>query len=485
MPVSWRTPVVTAVGLAIVAAAVAGGWAWTTSRARSTLPALPDLTGRPPALAAHLREADEAARRAPSSAEAVGRLCTAYHADQLFDQARACYARVRALDGDWRWDYADALIDIELGGTPDLAARLRAIGMRAPTFGPVWLRLGDAEFKAGRYDEAADAWRHVPDLPAVETSDHASPPHLAEVPLAAYASLGLARIDLARNDAAAARDRLERVADAAPAFGPALRLLADSYRGLGRETDAERALYRANRLPPFAPFVDPVVDALTRESRNSTLLLRVASEATLTVNAAWSEYLTRRAVEFDPGNLDAVLKLARVLRTLDRNEEALGYFQKYAAKVPGDYLALAHIGSCLSALGRYDEAETYLRRSLAGLDDATTHYNLGLLLGSTGRLADAEREYRRAIAINPAQTDARGNLPPLLVRLGRVDEAAKELRRLVAEDPENARALANLGIVLLQQGSRDEGRLYLREALRIEPRMGQAREALAQLEGAP
>ena len=80
------------------------------------------------------------------------------------------------------------------------------------------------------------------------------------------------------------------------------------------------------------------MDALTRESRNSTLLLRVASEATLTVNAAWSEYLTRRAVEFDPGNPDAVLKLARVLRTLERNEEALGWFVKYAEMVPGDYL---------------------------------------------------------------------------------------------------------------------------------------------------
>ena len=96
-----------------------------------------------------------------------------------------------------------------------------------------------------------------------------------------------------------------------------------------------------------------MVDDLARESRNSTLLLRLASEANLAVNAEWSEYLTRRALEFDPDNPEAVVKLGRVLRTIGRNEEALEFFQRYHQLVPGDYLGLAHIGSCLSALGRY------------------------------------------------------------------------------------------------------------------------------------
>jgi tetratricopeptide (TPR) repeat protein len=467
-------------GLLVVSAlAIAGVRSWTAMRAAAQLPPMADLAGRPAALAAHVRDAYEAARKAPSSAVAVGALCTAYHADLFFDDAVRCYDRVIQLDDGWRWQYARALIDIELGGAPGLADRLRAIAAIAPQFAPVWLRLGDAEFKAGRYDEAVAAWRRASELPEPSAPAGVSPPHLSEVPLATYASFGLARVDLVRNDAAAARERLERVVQASPSFGPALRLLADTYRTQGRDADADRAVYRAGRLPPFAPFVDPVVDELTRESRNGTLLLRVASEATLTVNAAWSEYLARRAVRFDPDNPDATVKLARVLRTLERNEEALGYFLKYAMQVPGDYLALAHIGSCLSALGRYAEAETYLRRSLSGLDDATTHYNLGLLLARTGRLAEAEREYRRAIAIDPAQADARGNLAPLLVRMGRVDDAARELRRLVAEDPENAGALTNLGVVLLQQGRVEEARLYLTEALRLVPNLPQAREALA------
>jgi len=445
----------------------------------ASLPALPDLAGRTPAVTAHVRGAYDEAARQPRSAMAVGALCSAYQADLFFEAATRCYDALAAIDDGWRWRYARALIDIELGGDAGLAERLRGIAAAAPGFAPVWLRLGDAEFKAGRYDAAADAWRRAATLPSPEVPPAAEgPAHLAEVPLSAYASLGLARVALVTGDASAAAEILERVVAASPSFGPAFRLLAEGYRALGRDADAARAVYRAGQRPAFTPFADPIVDGLTRQSRNSTLLLRVASDATLTVNAAWSEYLVRRAVEFDPANPDAVLKLARVLRALGRNEEALPLFLKYAQMVPGDYLGLAHIGGCLSAMGRYQEAEGYFRTSLAGLDDATTHYNLGLLMSQTGRLPDAEREYRRALTLDPAHADARGNLGPLLVRMGRTREAAEELRRLVADDPENVVALTNLGVVLIQLGRGSEAREPLQRALQLAPDMPQALEAL-------
>jgi len=471
----WLPPVV-----AVVVAAVAVGACGRFGGGGAALPALPNLEGRTAAVAAHVRAAYTEAARQPRSPAAVGALCSAYHADLFFADAARCYDALAALDDGWRWRYARALIDIELGGDDRLADRLRAIAVAAPDFAPVWLRIGDAEFKAARYDAAADAWRRAATLPPpTAAASEDGPPHVPEVPLSAYASLGLARVALVTGDPSGAREILERVVASSPSFGPAFRLLADGYRALGREPDAERAVYQAGRRPAFTPFADPIVDGLTRQSRNSTLLLRVASDATLTVNAAWSEYLVRRAVEFDPANPDAVLKLARVLRTLGRNEEALTFFLKYVEMVPDDYLGLAHIGSCLSAMGRYQEAEGYFRRSLAGLDDATTHYNLGLLMSMTGRLPDAEREYRRALVLDPAHADARGNLGPLLVRMGRTREAADELKRLVADDPENVGALTNLGVVLLQQGRANDARPYLERAVQLVPEMPQARAALA------
>jgi tetratricopeptide (TPR) repeat protein len=396
----------------------------------------------------------------------------------FFDEADRCYALVTELDSSqWRWRYYRALIQAERGGGEPLVENLRRVVNQAADYGPAWQRLGDALFKAGKYDEARDAWERATTAGASDANQPA-PRHVTEVPLSAYANVGLARIALVQGDTARAQDILERVAADAPQFSSALRLLADVYRTLGRHADADRFVYRANRLQPFAPYLDPMVDDLARESRNSTLLLRVSSEANLAVNAEWAEYLTRRALEFDPDNPEAVVKLGRVLRTIGRNEEALQFFQRYHQMVPGDFLGLAHIGSCLSAMGRYQEAESYLRRAVVGIDDPQTHYNLGLLLSITNRTPEAIAEYEKALTRDPMHADARLNMATALARLGRMDQASRELTRLVEQDPDNAVARTNLGVVLLQLGKVEQARVQLEAALRSDPGLEPARQAL-------
>lgn len=465
-------------GGGIVLALGGGVWYLTGTDRTGELPA-PPATGLSAAVADHLRERYGAARQSPGSQVALGALCVAYHADMLFDLAERCYARASEIDSsNWRWTYFRALILTERGGGAALVTMLRQLVARAPEFGPAWLRLGDAEFKEANYDAASDAWRRAQQLsdPSPEPGD--GPRHTIEYPMAAYVSLGLARVALVKGDTNRAREILERLTMASPNFGPGFRLLGDSYRALGREAEADRAVYRAGRLLAYSPYSDPMMDVLARESRNSTLLLRLASEATLSVNAPWSEYLTRRAVEFDPDNPEATLKLARVLRTVDRNDEALALFKKYQTMVPGDMQVLAHIGSCLSAMGRYGEAETYFRQALVSLDDPVTHYNMGLLLAVTGRLDDAVQEYERALERDPSHGDARGNLAIALVRQGKLDRAVAELGTLVQNDPDNAGAHTNLGLVLLQQGRADQARAELEAALRLKPDIPQAVEAL-------
>ena len=476
-----RAVLATAVAAGVVLVVAIGLFVTSRWRVRdlsAQLPAPPPVSAQQKAVEQHLRERYETAMRAPSLIAAVGPLCLAYHADMLFDAAERCYEVAGALaPGEWRWTYYRAVIQSERGGGEALVANLREVVERAPQFGPAWLRLGEAEFKAGRYDRAADAWRKARDLP-VESDASVSPRHVTETPLSAYALLGLARVALVRGEFDAARQTLEQLLSTTPQFGSALRLLAESYRKLGREAEAERFVYRAGRVPPYSPYADPVIDELARESRNSILLLRLASEANLAINAEWSEYLTRRALEFDPNNPEVVLKLARVLRTVERNEEALALFERYQAMVPGDYQALAHIGSCLSAMGRFGEAETYFRQALKGLDDPVTHFNMGLLLALTNRLDGAVGEYEKALELDPMHSDARTNLAAALARQGKLDRAAHELTVLLEHDPENAGARTNLGLVLLQQGHPAAARGQLEEALRLDPGLTPAREAL-------
>jgi tetratricopeptide (TPR) repeat protein len=415
----------------------------------------------------------------------VGALCLAYHADMWYDQADRCYAVAEELSGfEWRWTYYRALVRDARGDADMLAASLRQVVQKAPDFSPAWWRLGEAEFKAGRYDSARDAWRRVLSLnePSRPTPKDVGPVRLAAAPMSAYAALGLARLALLQGDANGARELLEGVTKKSPSFGPAFRLLGSAYDALGRAEEAKRSIRIADRSPGYDPYVDPTLDAIVRESRSSTFLLQQAASADINLNAAWREYLIKRALEFDPGNMDALYELAAMLRALRRYDEALPLLERHEREAPGDYQVVADIGRCLSGLQRYGEAELVLRRALKGQNDAATRYDLGFALDRQGRLEEAVAEYRRALDRNPNHPDARNNLGVALARQGKVHEAALQFERLVASDPDNADAHTNLGAMLLTEGARDRAAQEFRAALLLDPQQNRAREALRRLE---
>ena len=287
---------------------------------------------------------------------------------------------------------------------------------------------------------------------------------------------------MVQGDADRAGAMLEEVTAAAPRFGPAFRLLGDAYMTLDRVGDGERAVRMADRLPRYAPYLDPLTEALVRESRSTTFLLQQASTADLTTNAAWREYLVRRALEFDPGHLDALFDLATMFRVLQRYDEALELLERHRRLQPGDFQVLADIGRCLSGLQRYAEAEPVLRRALEGLDTADTRYDLGLVLDRVGRAAEAGVEYQRALDRDPNHLDALNNLGAALASQGQLDAAAHLFERLVAVDPEDADARANLGVVLIAAGAYDLATRQFREALRLEPDHARARAGLREIE---
>ncbi len=457
------------------------------------LPTLPELSGRPPALREHLEAADRAARDRPTSADAVGALGLAYHADLFLEEADRTYAAAEALSGHaWRWTYYRALAAGTRGDTDELADGMRRVVAAAPDFGPAWWRLGEAEFKAGRYDRAAEAWRRT--LPLAEPAPSAGeaaraeggapaapPARVPGAPVSAYAALGLARVALVQGNAQAAADRLEEVTAGAPGFGPAFRLLGDAYATLGRMDDAARALRAADRLPQYESYLDPLSEALVRESRSTTFLLQQAATADLATNAAWREHLIHRALEVDPDHPVALAELAATFRLLRRYEEALALLERRRRERPEDYGVLADIGRCLSGLGRYGEAEEILRQALEGLDNAPTRYELGLVLDRAGRPGDAIAEYRRALDHNPNHLETLNNLGVVLAGQGRMDEAARHFERVVAVDPENADAHANLGLALAAAGARGAAVRAFREALRLDPDHAEARGGLQDL----
>jgi len=93
----------------------------------------------------------------------------------------------------------------------------------------------------------------------------------------------------------------------------------------------------------------------------------------------------------------------------------------------------------------------------------------GLALHNEGRLAEAERLYREALARDPENGEALHLLGLAMGQGGRVEAAAELLRRAAQRAPGNAQLLNNLGEMLRQLGRRREALDAYRRAIMADP----------------
>lgn len=87
---------------------------------------------------------------------------------------------------------------------------------------------------------------------------------------------------------------------------------------------------------------------------------------------------------------------------------------------------------------------------------AVEHGDLGVAYEARGRLDLAEKEYRRALRLDPRQSRTRVNLGNVQAARGRWPAAEASFRRALRDSATNADAMNNLAIALLRRG-RDTG----------------------------
>jgi Tfp pilus assembly protein PilF len=116
----------------------------------------------------------------------------------------------------------------------------------------------------------------------------------------------------------------------------------------------------------------------------------------------------------------------------------------------------------------------------AGPGAAAAHLNLGLVMESEGRLAEAEAEYRRALQEAPQLASARNNLGSVLLKQRRVDDARAILEALHRDQPEYVPACINLGSLYEQTGRLPAADALYRSILTREPGNIKAQLALGQ-----
>jgi len=97
------------------------------------------------------------------------------------------------------------------------------------------------------------------------------------------------------------------------------------------------------------------------------------------------------------------------------------------------------------------------------------HNNLGGLYLGRNLLAEAVREFERALAIDPAYVPARVNLSATFYKQGRFDAAAAQSREVLRVDPRNVDGFVNLALAQKGVGQVADSQISLRRALELDP----------------
>lgn len=173
-----------------------------------------------------------------------------------------------------------------------------------------------------------------------------------------------------------------------------------------------------------------------------------------------------------------------------RNEEgfrkAIEHFEQAIQIDPGYALAYAGLADCHALLSDYSivppreampKAKAAALRAIE-IDDtlAEGYTSLAFVqMAYEWKWADAEENFKRAIALNPNYATARQWYASCLVQMNRTDEALAESRRAQELDPLSLIINANSGLYLYYAGQYDRALEQVNKTVEVDPTFGVAR----------
>jgi Tfp pilus assembly protein PilF/mono/diheme cytochrome c family protein len=152
---------------------------------------------------------------------------------------------------------------------------------------------------------------------------------------------------------------------------------------------------------------------------------------------------------------------------------------------PGDFESHYNLGAVLQSRGRLNDAIPEYQNALRiRPQDATVNNALGGALVAEGQFQEAIRFLRLAVTASPNYFDSHYNLGQALAAMNDFDGAAEQFDAAVHLRPDDADAHANFGSALAELGKYPEAKLQFQRALEINPNHALARENLEQLRSA-
>ncbi len=178
----------------------------------------------------------------------------------------------------------------------------------------------------------------------------------------------------------------------------------------------------------------------------------------------------------DPKFLDFIISTTPYSKTL------ASLYERTLKLNPKNVTALTMLGVMRGETGSWQEAENYLRQAVRlKPNDGATRFNLGVVLYSTGRHAEALEQWKEAATTAKNEKSA-NQLGVCLVEEGRFEEAIPWFRLAADISPTSKITRLNLARALFKSGRTEEALTHLRYVLKIDPQDKIALSTLAEIE---
>ncbi|MFC1576270.1 tetratricopeptide repeat protein, partial [Candidatus Omnitrophota bacterium] len=189
-----------------------------------------------------------------------------------------------------------------------------------------------------------------------------------------------------------------------------------------------------------------------------------------------------KMLEKDDSHLMANLGMAWISANQNNNKEALFFFDHVLRKNPRNMLALAGKGYALIGLGRLGESKAFLEEALTLYPDNEYILN-GLAIANyhLGDLDSSEKEFKSAL--NQNFTCPYEGLGMIYLKQGKTKEAEKNFKKAIEINPDIEYIKYNgLAKIYIKQKKYNEAKKLLEKSVENFPYDAEARELLKKIE---
>lgn len=256
-----------------------------------------------------------------------------------------------------------------------------------------------------------------------------------------------------KGDSMAARKYLEQTLAAEPGRVSAKIALAHNFMSQDERPKAREVL---ERLLSEQPTNRAALHALARlefQERDPEGMLDVYSRISSTYPADLFARYKEGSLRLDKGEMDRV------------KASAEGMIKEFPDKAEGHRL----MGRLLFQEGKYDDAVTYLQKSISIQPDLEAYYLLGQAFFSLGNLEMAVTQFQTILDYTPSFAQARIMIGDIFLRQGRGAEAATVAEKMLEANPTDFRGFALKADAALLQRKPREALAALEEAAKFAP----------------